>query len=189
MIKHLKQLLIVLSFALILSACSQKTDSVKHYYRLAEINLSPPKKISKTTLVISRPSASGILGNRPMVATGENGALRQMNRNFWLESPKILLQEELKSWAGNKWSQVLEQKPGHNNYQILTSKISAFEKQQDKAMVSISFVLKNAAGDTLLDKHYQQSKSLNENNFRAFVTAISASIEQILEQLNRDIQP
>ena len=125
----LKQGLLILLLVLLLNACGNQKTTAKKYHRLqVDSHQTAPSQLREDTLVIKRPKALSILGGRPMVATQEDGSLVQLSHHFWLDSPKILLQDILRSWATGHWQTVTYQVPSNQPHKVLDSRILAFEK-------------------------------------------------------------
>ncbi len=178
----------MLIFVLLCSACGIKKSQTRKHFRLTAtaqtINHSELKPIS---LVIKRPKALSILGGRPMVATQADGSLVQLSHNFWLESPKVLLQDRFKQWAENHWQSVSYQTPTEGNHQILDSRILAFEKNQLQAKVSIEFLLYDADHHLIFNQQFTATENMQGEGFRAFALAISQALDSILEQLHKQL--
>ncbi len=169
---------------LLISACSNKKAQSKKYFRMAPytstVVVAEP---SPLTLVVKRPKALSILGGRPIVATQADGSLVQLSHNFWLESPKVLLQDRIKYWATNQWQHVAYQVPNNDEHVILESRILAFEKNQDQAMAELEFKLYDANNRLLSNHRLSASKTITEEGYKAFTQAITAAVDDILHQL------
>ena len=176
----------VLILIVLLSACASSSSPVRMHYRLQPMDFSAQQQFQSTLLVIE-PKAQGILGNRPMVATDANGALVQLDYNFWLESPRKLLHEKITQWAEQHFSEVMPGKAYKRPSLRLASEIIAFEKKQSQAMVSIKFLLSDASGTTLLRKTYEHSETIIGEDYASFANGISKAIRQILTNLHQDI--
>lgn len=164
-----------------LSSCSLggKKAVDKIYYRLSE----PTVTFSSDTnpLVVNRPSALGILGNRPMVVQNEEGGLIQMQHNFWLESPKVLMQ--------NYFNKVFNVKPDHpSSTKKLDVEILHLEKKQDTAILELKFVIKDKTGVTVFNKTYLLQMQLKENTIPQFVQSISAMLNNMTLSLLEDVK-
>lgn len=160
-----------------LSSCSSNSKKVadKLYYRFGQAQ----SVAENVNFMVQRPTAMGILGNRPMVAQKPDGALLQLNHNFWIDSPKILLQNYLiKSF---------NVPPGpHDN--ILKANILNFEKKGPTSHVSIAFTLIDSDNKTIFQKTYTQEQELSENTMSAFVKSVSKSLEIITKMLAEDLE-
>ncbi|MFK8010701.1 MAG: hypothetical protein AB8B80_01585 [Marinicellaceae bacterium] len=162
----------------LISACSSggKKPADKMYYRFPETTVQP---IDNLNVNIKRPTAMGILGNRPMVVQTDKGGLIQMGSNFWLDSPKILLENYL--------SEVFID-ASQGDILILNSQILALEKKQDQALLSIKFLLINNDSDIIFDKTYKNQKKLKDNTIPAFSKAIGDLLIDMTKQLSQDLQ-
>jgi ABC-type uncharacterized transport system auxiliary subunit len=162
----------------LLSACSSssKKPADNLYYRFPASTIQTPQGLN---IEVKRPSAMGILGNRPMVAQNSDTGLIQMSNNFWLDSPKVLLQNYLKQIF------ILNEK---NESLILNSQILALEKKQNEAILSIKFTLTDSKNESIFDQTYKSKKSLSENSIAAFSKAIADLLEEMVRQLTKDIQ-
>lgn len=168
----------LLLFIIVLGACtsSGKKQTGKKYYRFPEHNITPTTDLQ---VYVKRPSAMGILGNRPMVVQTNDGSLIQMNNNFWLESPKTLLHNYLQEAFVND--------PEHVDY-TLNSQILMLEKKQDQALLSIKFTLTDLEHKLVFSKTYKKNRPLTENNIPAFVKSITILLEEITQEMIQDIQ-
>ena len=168
----------IIVMVLLISACSSSSKKTvdKMYYRFAESNIQPVDNLS---IEVKRPSAMGILGNRPMVVQTSEAGLIQMSSNFWLDSPKVLLQNYLTD---------IFKKHGDNTSLALNSQILALEKKQSEALLSIEFTLTNQDNKLIFNRTYNSQKQLSNNSISAFASAISILLEEMVQQLSQDIQ-
>ena len=178
----MNKLLIVLVLFAVLSACGNNKTQTKKYFRISSDIISAEETIADT-LVIKRPTALSILGGRPMVATKEDNSLVQLSNHFWLESPKVLLQDILRKWAQAHWQQVTTQVPQQQHH-VLNTRILAFEKVQDQALVTLEFNLYDADNKLLYSEQFSQHQPLQEDGYKAFAKAIGQAIDTILNQLS-----
>jgi len=178
--------------SILLSACSNQAPNIKQYYRLkadfesSEINSTADDK--RTTVLISRPKTLGILGGRPMVATKSDGALVQLNNHYWLESPTVLLHNNLVNWAENHWQNVTMNAAFDARLDRLDTTLLAFEKDGQQAKVSIQFVLHDSQGSELLNQTWQQNQTINGDSYAEFVSSINQAVSHILLELSRAIK-
>jgi len=121
------------------------------------------------------------------VATEANGALVQLDYNFWLESPRKLVHEKLTQWAEQRYTRAMPDKANQKPYLRLESEITAFEKRQNSAAVSIIFIVKNNQGQTLHRKTYEKNQPLDGEGYDAFARAVSTAIQNLLQNLEVDI--
>lgn len=172
-----------------LSGCSNQKAQSKKYFRLptAEQVTETPAEPKPLTLVIKRPKALSVLGGRPMVATQADGSLVQLSHHFWLESPKVLLQDRLKIWAVGRWQSVSTQVPAQTAHHILDARILAFEKNQQQARVSLEFLLYNEDNRLLFDRQYDFQQDIEGDGYRAFSRAMGQAVNQILNELAADL--
>jgi len=177
--KNLTNAFTILIVIFFLNACSSggKKPVEKLYYRFPEVNIAP---LARTDIQIKKPTAMGIIGNRPMVVQNSDGALKQMNNNFWLESPRILLQGYLEKV-------IIKQISNDKIDFTLNSHILNLEKKQNTAILSINFTLKDSNRNLIINKSYKNSKQLVSNSIPAFVRAISVLLEEMVQQLLNDM--
>ena len=169
------KLIITVVISLLISACSfsgKKTPD-KLYYRFPELTQAPIEK----NIIVKRPSAMGIIGNRPMVAQNADGSLLQMQHNFWLESPKVLLQNYLEKIFVND----------AENNNTLNAQILHLEKKQQLAIVEIKFIITNSERQQIFNKTYIEESKLVENTIPAFVKNTSILLKKIVNQLIDDM--
>lgn len=181
--KHNRILLLLLILTLLLGACSNKKATSKKYYRLNPVTNTTVVASKDQTLVIKRPTALSILGGRPMVATQADGSLVQLSHHFWLESPKVLLQDWLLAWARPMWSQVSTQVPAGQNHQVLFTRILAFEKQQDQAKVKLEFSLYDQNNQLLFNQQLAHQETIQSDGYQGFVKAINQALNAVMTQL------
>ncbi|MBL4773001.1 MAG: membrane integrity-associated transporter subunit PqiC [Alcanivoracaceae bacterium] len=171
------KLITTLAISLFISGCSLsgKKPPDKLYYRFPETT-----QASQTNLIIKRPSAAGIIGNRPMVAQNSDGSLIQMQHNFWLESPKALLQNYLeKTFVSN-----INIGTTSN---VLNTHILHLEKKQNTVILAITFTITNNKRQQIFKKTYKQEGQLQHNTIPAFVSSFSTLLENIVSQFSREI--
>lgn len=183
----MKALISTLFIVLMVSACSNKAPSIKQYYRLSPDYAIATPESKRSSVVIPRPKTLGILAGRPMVATKQDGALVQLNNHYWLESPTVLLHTTLKDWAQQHWQQIQISAAFDERHERLDSKILAFEKNGNQANVSLQFILRNANGELLFDKTFQQNQTIQGDGYAHFVTAINLAVSAILNKLSQEL--
>ncbi|WP_154222427.1 ABC-type transport auxiliary lipoprotein family protein [Marinicella rhabdoformis] len=166
-----------------LSACSSKPAAIKKYYRIELPVHANTANTHPYTLWIKRPEAYSILGNRPMVATDNEGALQQLSHHTWIESPKILIQEQLQKHLSNQWQTVTTNRPSDSDYYQLHSSIKAFEKDDNQAHVHMTFKLFAPDLSLLKTLDLSSMQTLNGDGYAAFASAINAAISEIFNQL------
>ena len=168
------RLLTIILTSLLMTACSSgsKKQFQKLYYRFPD-----PQSIELTKpILIKKPTALGIFANRPLVVVDSTGALKQMNYSFWLESPKVLLNNYLNKLFKSELS---NSKQGHTLY----TEILQFEKSQDIALVAINFKLISPKGSIDLDKTYEKQLQSNDKSVSQFVKSIGLMLQQITAEL------
>jgi uncharacterized lipoprotein YmbA len=173
------RVLIIVLLSLIASSCSSgsKKQFQKLYFRFPEplaLNLVKP-------VIIKKPSALGIFANRPLVAVDSTGALKQMNYSFWLESPKVLLQNYLTLLFGDE---ITSDEP---SYQLLTN-ILKIEKHQDIAILAINFKLLSPTGQIEFDKTFEKQLKASDLSVGLFVKNIGILLEQISAELYEELK-
>lgn len=169
---------ITLCILVLLGACTSggKKATANSYYRFPENTIQP---LTHLNIDVKRPSALGILGNRPMVAQTDDAGLIQMSHNFWLDSPKVLLHNYLSEiFDLNTQDAVL----------TLNSQIKALEKKQDNALLSIHFTVTDANNQTVFAQTYKNQKPLANNSIPEFATTIALLLEQMVLQFAQDLQ-
>lgn len=172
------RILILLSICMLLSSCSSgnKKQFQRLYYRFPE-----PKTMQiPMALDIQKPTALGIFANRPLVAVDSTGALKQMNYSFWLESPKVLLNNYLNTML------VSENENTDKSYELQTQ-ILQFEKQVNLAKVKIQFKLFNNEGNLIQEKTYENQLQASDKSVGQFVKNIGLILEQISSELVKDL--
>lgn len=167
----------VLIIVLMVSACSSKGPKAvdKLYYRFPIVTQAPVNQNFK----VERPSAMGILGNRPMVVQDANGGLTQMNHSFWLDSPKILLHNYLnKVFTYTQDSQT----------NTLLTQIISLEKKGLSSILAIKFTIVDSNKKHIYEKTYHAQEALSHNDIPAFVKSISSSLVKLVQQFVNDVQ-
>jgi len=186
------RIFITLGLLLLLIACSNSPQQVKQYYRLtsdSSLNITENSHTNqlRDSVIITRPEALSILGGRPMVATRDDGSLVQLNHHYWLESPKVLLQDRLQEWATRHWQEVLSSGNITATRDRLVTRILAFEKNQNQAHIHLEFTLINGNNDILFSKAFNDTVSLSTNSFAAFAQAADQTVSNMLQQLSQVI--
>ena len=182
--KTISKTFTIIFILLTITACSNKVAQSKKYFRIPVSTTSEQTELKDITLVIKRPKALSILGGRPMVATQDDESLVQLSHHYWIESPKVMLQDILKNWAAKHWQSVSYQTPNSEPYQILDSRIISFEKRQNQAKIAIEFILYNEDYQIIYDQQFEHSQNMEGDGFRAFSKAVGKAIEAILAELS-----
>jgi ABC-type uncharacterized transport system auxiliary subunit len=176
-----------LALLLGLTACGNQVAQSKKYFRIKATETTASTEQRPMTLVVKRPKALSILGGRPMVATRDDDSLVQLSHHFWLESPKVLLQDIFKNWAAQHWQTVSYHEPAETDYQVLESRILAFEKQQQLALVSLEFQLYDQDRQLLMSRELHQQQPIEGDGYRAFARAVGQAVDQILLDLAHEL--
>jgi uncharacterized lipoprotein YmbA len=174
------RLFTIILISLLLSSCSSsgsKKQFQKFYYRFPE----PQAVTLLKPLTINKPTALGIFTNRPIVAVDSTGALQQMNYSFWLESPKVLLNDYLNKLFG------VELQASEPSY-LLDAHILKIEKHQDLAILAINFKILSADGQIDFDKTYEKQLQASDISVSQFVKNIGLLLDQITTQLHEEIK-
>lgn len=185
--KILKPTILILVITLMLTACGSKQAQTKQYFRLSDTTAVTNKTLKPMTLVVKRPRALSILGGRPMVATQADDSLVQLSHNYWIESPKVLLQDSIKTWAENLWQTVSYQTPADTAHQTLETRILAFEKNQGVAIADLEFFLYDNDNQLIFNQQISATQTLQEDSYKAFAKAMSAAVASILTQLEEQL--
>lgn len=180
----LKKLLLITLLLMLLNACTNNIAKTKKYFRIETTSANTQNTLKPLALVVKRPKALSILGGRPMVATQEDQSLVQLSNHFWLESPKVLLQDIFKNWAAQHWQSVSYQVPHQQAHEILDSRILAFEKAQGMAKVRIEFLLYDEDNALIFSEEIERMEPINGDGFRAYANATGLAIDFILQQLS-----
>jgi ABC-type uncharacterized transport system auxiliary subunit len=173
------KIITTLFLVILLGACSSSGDKIpdKLYYRFPAAQAYSNGEFSG--LKINRPTAMGILANRPMVAETKEGGLIQMSHNFWLESPKVLLHDYLLNTFANEDSKDTAQ-------QRLQTHILHLEKKQNTAIIALKFNLYDDDNKLIFNKTYQLSEQLEHNSVPVFVKSIARMLNEITQQFSED---
>jgi ABC-type uncharacterized transport system auxiliary subunit len=184
---HLTKIIHLTLVLLILSACSNQVAQSKKYFRIKTTEPANQAASNPLVLVVKRPKALSILGGRPMVATRDDDSLVQLSHHFWLESPKVLLQDIFKKWATRHWQSVSYQEPAEAEYQVLESRILAFEKRQSSALVRLEFQLYDQDRNLKLNREFSHSEAIDGEGYQAFARAIGRAVDAILLDLSDEL--
>lgn len=185
--KYFKFTLVLLTSVILLNGCGSKKAQTKQYFRLSTTPTTITNEIKPMTLVVKRPRALSILGGRPIVATQADNSLVQLSHNFWLESPKVLIQDRIKRWAEDYWQNVIYQTPANIKHQTLESRILAFEKKQNQAIVTLEFFLYDDDNQLLFNQQFNATENIPEDTYKSFAKAMSLAIESIFAQLKAQL--
>ena len=182
-----KTLILISVLTAMFTACSTKKAQTKQYFRLTNTTFESTGELKPLTLVVKRPRALSILGGRPIVATQADESLVQLSHNYWIESPKVLLHDKIKQWAKNYWQAVSYQTPADTAHQTLETRILAFEKQQDLAVAALEFSMYDDDNQLIFNQQFKVTEPIQADTYKAFTQAMSAAIENILNQLKEQI--
>jgi ABC-type uncharacterized transport system auxiliary subunit len=168
--------LLIITFLITLGACSSsgKKSLEKLYYRFPEAT----PNFNEKPIVVKRPSAMGILGNRPMVVQDADGALKQMHHNFWLDSPKVLLYNYLLKVFSRQTT---------DGDLVLNSQILKLEKKQDTAVLEIKFTVNDNKGHVVFNKTYHSETPLKNKSITSFSNNIGNMLQTMVKQLTQDM--
>lgn len=182
----MKVITVLITFAILVN-CSSTQNRARMHYRLGDIEWKSDAQQLGGNVRIDQPKAMGILGNRPMVATNDQGALIQLDYNFWLDSPKKLIHKKLLEWAEKHYQSVIFDRTPHNNMTVIRTEILALEKRKDQAVLSLGFLINHEFKKFHFHKTYTHSITIEGNYYADFASAITQALVNILQELNKDI--
>lgn len=186
--------LLVGALSVMLSACgSFATPRKDHFYRLPETAGTTENSVGEGLIVYVPPFiASGLHGERALVYAHDDGtSLEQYTYHYWVDSPRLLLQQALaeRLRVGGAWRIVTS--PSADTKYTVRGRIRKFERRgMDKgtADVGLEFELIGAATDAPeFARAYQRSVTLPDDAMASCAAALGQAAQDILAAFATDL--
>ncbi|GEM_PF-5084816 len=177
-----------------LSGCHKRGMVVDRQYYPLQVRLewveNAPVPQRSVPVYIPRAQALGVVGSRPMLAVAGDGARVQMHHHFWLDSPRVIWQNLFLDWASQSglWPQVLDIKPPHPRHDTVLVTLLALEKNKQTATLGVRVEWLDARKQQRYLQTFRQQRDLPENSISAFVAAVSAMSETVMQQVDAAIR-
>ncbi|MGR8921735.1 MAG: ABC-type transport auxiliary lipoprotein family protein [Gammaproteobacteria bacterium] len=187
-------LLVSLTAALCLAAgCGAlKAPPRDTYYRL-DIAAAPADTAASSNRVVVVPplAASGLHGERALVMAHEDGTtLEQYNFHFWVDSPRIMIQQALgERIVAVTGARVIGQ-PAREASHTVRGRIVHFERfGRAKVRVALTFeVFGGRAAAPIFSRRYARDAEVGGDGVDAVARAISRVTGEILDEFADDLR-
>lgn len=188
------QQLAVATIALVLSACSSLSAPPRdNFYRLpSAAKATTTASVTSAAVVVPPLRASGLHGERALVFAHPDGTrLEQYSYHYWIDSPRVLLQqaliERLKSGLG---VQAIGEPSAQAEHTVVAT-IIRFERADDgtttSAMVELDFdVFNRQSRVPVMSQRYRHSEPLSDDSIAAAAVGIGAASSAVLDQFSND---
>lgn len=140
--------------------------------------------------------ASGLHGQRALVYAHADGtSLEQYGYHYWIDSPRVMLQQGLAATLrGTLPARVLTE-PGADEGLVVRGRIERFERVDHgdgagAAVVGLQFDVYRARGAVpVLTRSYEREASLASDDLADYVDATSRATREIFEALAEELKP
>lgn len=188
--------IILLLCVSLLTACSLGGSVPRdHYYRIAEINITPLDRELFTHIVIKPVKVSGLLHERAILYVEKLRPLelQRYHYHFWAQTPANLVQQALgqafsSSLAAGRVSLELGEQRADL---VVDSRLLKFERQIDGDVASIEIELEVSTrhrDGSYWSRTYRVANQLDTLAMHDSAQAFSESLQQIMQKLIDDIQ-
>jgi ABC-type uncharacterized transport system auxiliary subunit len=189
-------MVLVCAIVTLVAACAQAPVPQDNFYRLGPPTVSVPAATPlRGILEIERFRAEGLGAGRAIVYSRADQPLRlnEYNYQFWAESPAVLLQEQLVTYAraARLADQVVTPDMRLDAQHLLTGRIVRLEQvlgPSPHVVVSLEMVLRQAGSDRRpLMGTYEQVEPAADATVGAAVAAMDRALNQIFARFLADV--
>ena len=181
--------------AAVLTGCGSFSPPHKDYfYRLPELAGGNTLGTSKGALVYVPPFvASGLHGERALIYAHDDGtALEQYTYHYWVDSPRVLLQQALTERLRMGGTLRIITAPSADAQYTVRGYIRKFERRggnKGLAEVSLEFEVTPADSDSAeFARAYQRSVALPDNGMASCATALGVAAQDIVASFVTDLE-
>lgn len=189
-----QRLLLVLVPALLVSCGSMGPPPTDEFYRLllpAPAAQTMPVSQRNNVAFVAPFQASGLHGERALIYAYEDGtSLSQYHYHFWIDSPRIMLQQALvKHLESALGLTVLDTATRDANY-LITGRIHRFERDSsngDQTVVALHLEVRTgAAAVPVFSRRYERRQAIAADSVPAAVTAFNQLVAAIFSDFADD---
>lgn len=186
---------VALTLCAVLTACgSLSTPKKDTFYRLGDSVPELAGAAGGQLIHVPPFHANGLLSERALVYAHAGGtALEQYNYHFWVDSPRMLLQQALiDALAGAPTVQATREPVSGAAYTV-DGRIRRFERAGEKGAASaeLALELELTAGREpvpVLSRSYTRSIKLSDDTPAACAAALAAASHEVLGEFAREIK-
>lgn len=166
------------------------------FYRLQEPAVAAVTTVDASAPIIYVPpfAASGLHGERALVYAHDDGtALEQYTYHFWIDSPRLLLQQALADQLRATSARRIVLEPTADAVYTVYGRIRKFERRAagkaGAAEVTLEFQVVSAKSAVAeFERIYSRSVALSDDGMATCASALSQSARDILAEFTRDLR-
>ena len=165
-----------------------------YFYRLPEAVSSGVSSVGEGAIVYVPPFvASGLHGERALIYAHDDGtSLEQYTYHYWVDSPRLLLQQALAERLRLGGTRRIVTAPSADAKYTVRGYIRKFErrgKDKGSAEVSLEFEVTSADSDSPeFARIYQRSVALPDKAMASCAAAMGAAVQDIVATLASDLE-
>lgn len=189
----------VATLAVVLAGCGSFSAPPKdRFYRLSAAPvtaLDPAAPAGEGPLVYVAPfEASGLHAERALVFAYDDGtSLEQHGYHFWIDSPRMLLQQALASTLAAEAGARVSTQATPDAGVVVRGRIERFEQTEDGSGADVALVLAayegTRASTPFLERGYARSAQASGKGVGPSVAAIDQATTEILAAFARELAP
>jgi ABC-type uncharacterized transport system auxiliary subunit len=179
----------------VLAGCGSFAPPHKDYfYRLPDDPASDAPSVGEGTIVYVPPFvASGLHGERALIYAHDDGtSLEQYTYHYWVDSPRVLLQQALAQRLRAGSTRRVVTSPSADAKYTVRAYIGKFERRGKKngwAEVSLEFEVTQADSDTAeFARAYRRSIALPDEAMTSCAAALGAAAQDIVANFVTDLE-
>ena len=158
---------------------------------------APPAEAGDAPWVFVAPfGASGLHGQRALVYAHADGtSLEQYGYHYWIDSPRVMLQQGLAATLRESLPARVLTEPGADEGLVVRGRVDRFERVDHgdgagAAVVGLQFDVYPARGTVpLLTRSYEREQPLANDNLADYVDATSRATREIFTALAQELKP
>ncbi|MEQ8663981.1 MAG: ABC-type transport auxiliary lipoprotein family protein [Gammaproteobacteria bacterium] len=190
---------LLVSFTLLCACATVPPPPRDQFHRLVPATLAAPADVNggDGRLVFVPPfSASGLHGQRALLhAEADGTTLEQYGYHFWIDSPRLLLQQDLATYLGRSLGARVVTQSGARDGLVVRGHVFRFERiggaaDGDTAVVALGFdVFEAGTVVPELSRRLEREIPIGEGDVAAYVAATSVATREIFAEVARDLAP
>ena len=176
--------------AVLLSGCGAAPRK-DMFYRLPEVaGVAAASEGEGTVIYVPPFLADGLHGERALVYAHDDGtALEQYTYDYWVDSPRLLLQQALAERLRAGGAQRVVTSPSSETRYTVRGRIRKFERRGASAEVSLEFELLSAATEVpVFVRGYERSVPLGDDAMSTCARALGEAAQDELAKFVTDLE-
>jgi len=182
--------LVLTALLLMLAGCGG-TPRKDTFYRLPDSGAGAPTSAASGAVIYVPPfTADGLHGERALIYAHDDGtALEQYTYHYWVDSPRLLLQQALTERLRAGGAHRVVTSPSPESRYTVRGRIRKLERRGASAEVALEFELLSAATEVPeFVRVYTRSMPLGDDTMSTCAKALGEAAQDVLASLVTDLE-